>query len=88
MRGWWTNGRQLVPMGVKRLLFTLAIGLLSSSLLLLVLVGLVAGGASQGALQDLEDLLVLNLLVRLELREIGCSGRRKTGDAVLGDCCI
>lgn len=62
-----------------RLLFT------AGSLLLLVLVLLVTGRAGQGLLQDLKDLLILDLLVGLELREIRSVGRGKTGNAVLCD---
>lgn len=57
----------------------------AGGLLLLALVLLVAGRAGQGLLQDLQDLLILNLLVGLELGEIGGVGRSKLGDAVLGN---
>lgn len=63
----------------------LTICLVGSSLLLLVLVLLVASRARQRLLQDLEDLLVLDLLIRLELCRIDSLGRGKLGDAVLGD---
>lgn len=56
-------------------------------LLLLVLVGLVAGGAGQRALQDLEDLLVFNLLVGFEQRKVRGTGGGQTLDTVLGDGC-
>lgn len=59
----------------------------SSLLLLLVFILLVAGRAGQGLLQDLQDLLILDLLVGLELREIRGVWRSKTGDPVLGDGC-
>ena len=57
----------------------------TGGLLLLVLVLLVAGRLVKRAAEDLEDLLVLNLLVRLELAEIGIGGGGELGDAVLGD---
>lgn len=60
---------------------------LLGGLLLLVLVGLVAGGAGQRALQDLEDLLVFNLLVGLEQRKVRGTGGGQTLDTVLGDGC-
>lgn len=63
----------------------LAICLVGGSLLLLVLVLLVPSRAGQRLLQDLEDLLVLDLLVRLELCRIDSLGRGKLGDAILGD---
>lgn len=63
----------------------LLVSLLGSGLLLVVLVLLGAGGLGQRTLKDLKDLLVLDLLVRLELGEIGSGGSSKTGDAVLGD---
>jgi hypothetical protein len=63
----------------------LTICLVGGSLLLLVLVLLVASRAGQRLLQDLEDLLILDLLVRLELCQIDSLGRGKLGDAVLGD---
>lgn len=75
------------PMGVGDLFLTLGTVGLLSRLLLVVLVGLVAGGSGQWALQDLEDLLILDLLVRLELGQIGGGGRSQTGDTVLGDGC-
>ena len=63
------------------------VGLLGG-LLLLVLVGLVAGRAGQRTLQDLQDLLVFDLLVRLELRKVGGLGSGQTLDTVLGDGCM
>lgn len=73
--------------GVNGLFLTLGTVGLLSRLLLVVLVGLVAGGSGQWALQDLEDLLILDLLVRLELGQVGGGGRSQTGDTVLGDGC-
>lgn len=61
--------------------------LAASGLLLLVLVLLVAGRAGQRLLEDLQDLFILDLLVGLELIEVGGTGSGKTGDAVLGDGC-
>lgn len=57
----------------------------TGGLLLLALVLLVAGRLVQRAAEDLEDLLVLDLLVRLELGEIGVGGGGELGDTVLGD---
>lgn len=57
----------------------------TSGLLLLVLVLLVAGGAGQGLLKNLEDLLVLELLVGLDLLKVDSAGGGKLGDTVLGD---
>ena len=75
------------PMGADSLFLTLGTVGLLRRLLLVVLVGLVAGGSSQWALQDLEDLLILDLLVRFEFGQIGGGGRCQTGDTVLGDSC-
>lgn len=57
----------------------------TSGLLLLVLVLLVTGGAGQGLLKNLEDLLVLELLVGLDLLKVDGAGGGKLGDTVLGD---
>jgi hypothetical protein len=62
--------------------------LASSSLLgglLLLLLVLLGGGLANGLLKDLQDLLVLNLLVRLDLLEVQSRGLSQTLDAVLGD---
>lgn len=67
-------------------LLILGLSLLGSGLLLLVLV-LVAGVSGQGALEDLENLLILDLLVGLELGQIRGGGGRQFGDTVLGDSC-
>ena len=53
--------------------------------LLLVLVLLVAGRARQRLLENLQDLLILDLLVSLELGQVGGVGGSKLGDAILGD---
>lgn len=53
--------------------------------LLLVLVLLVAGRASQRLLEDLQNLLIFDLLVRLELLRAGSGGVGELGDTVLGD---
>lgn len=65
------------------LVIALLAGLLGRLLLLLVLA--LASVSRQRLLQNFENLLVLNLLVRLELAQV--QGRRSTklGDAVLGD---
>lgn len=63
----------------------LLVSLLGGGLLLVVLVLLGAGGSGQRALEDRKDLLVLDLLVRLELGKIRGGGSGKTGDAVLGN---
>lgn len=75
------------PTGTDSLFLTLGTVGLLSRFLLVVLVGLVASGSGQWALQDLEDLLILDLLVRLELGQIGGGGRCQTGDTVLCDGC-
>ena len=59
--------------------------LTASGLLLLVLVLLVTSRAGDGLLEDLQDLLILNLLVGLKLRQIGRVGGSKPSDTVLGD---
>lgn len=61
------------------------LGLLGRLLLLLVLLVLGSSRSGQRALKNLEDLLVFNLLVRLEFGQVqrGCCG--KLGDAVLRD---
>lgn len=84
----WASGYvegKLFPVG-RNLLFLGTVGLLGG-LLLLVLVSLVAGRAGQGALQDLENLLILDLLVGLVLGEVGSVGCGQAGDTVLGDGC-
>lgn len=53
--------------------------------LLLALALLVSGGAGKGLLEDLEDFLVLDLLVRLELLEVNGVGGSELGETVLGD---
>jgi hypothetical protein len=53
--------------------------------LLLVLVLLVAGGAGKGLLEDLEDLLIFDLLVRLVLLRVDGVGGGELGQTVLGD---
>lgn len=65
------------------LVIALLAGLLGRLLLLLVLA--LASVSRQRLLQNFENLLVFNLLVRLELAQV--QGRRSTklGDAVLGD---
>ena len=70
----------MAPSQTIRLLVSLLGGLL---LVVLVLLG--TGRSGQGALENLEDLLILDLLVRLELRKIGGGRGSKPGDAVLGD---
>ena len=83
----WASGYvegKSIPLG-SNLLFLGTVGLLGGGLLLLVLVGLAAGGTGQGTLQDLEDLLILNLLVRLVLREVRSVRCGQAGDTVLGD---
>jgi hypothetical protein len=55
--------------------------------LLLALVLLVASRAGKGLLKDLEDLLILELLVRLDLLEIHRLGSSELGETVLGDGC-
>jgi hypothetical protein len=72
-----------------RQIFLILVHLLvtTSGLLLLALALLVASRASKGLLEDLKDLFVLNLLVGLELLEIGGVGGSKFGNTVLGDSC-
>lgn len=53
--------------------------------LLLLLVGLLALVLGQGQLKNLEDLLILNLLVRLELAQVNSRRSTKLGDTVLGN---
>lgn len=60
---------------------------LLGSLLLLALALLLASVAGKGLLEDLEDLGVLNLLVRLNLGEVKGGGATKLGETVLGDGC-
>lgn len=62
--------------------FSLLIVAILLGLLLLVLLARVA---SQGLLKDLENLLVFNLLIRLELAQV--QGRRSAelSDTILGD---
>ena len=55
--------------------------------LLLALVLLVSGRAGKGLLKDLEDLLILELLVRLDLLEVDRLGSSELGETVLGDGC-
>jgi hypothetical protein len=55
--------------------------------LLLALVLLVAGRAGKGLLENLEDLRILDLLVRLDLLDIDGLGGSELGEAVLGDGC-
>lgn len=61
--------------------------LATGGLLLLALALLVAGGAGQGLLKDLQDLLILDLLVGLELLQVN-GGSSKLGETVLGDRCM
>lgn len=58
---------------------------LGGGLLLLRLALLLAGVAGQRLLQDLEDLLVGDLLVRLELLEVKRGSAAELGDTVLGN---
>lgn len=58
---------------------------LGGGLLLLRLALLLAGVARQRLLQDLEDLLVGDLLVRLELLEVKRGSAAELGDTVLGN---
>jgi hypothetical protein len=74
------NDDQSKSVGLEYLLGTLGLGGL-----LLALALLVSGGASKGLLEDLEDLLVLDLLVRLELLEVNGVGGSELGQTVLGD---
>lgn len=53
--------------------------------LLLALVLFVTGRASKGLLENLENLLILELLVRLDLLEIDGLGSSELGETVLGD---
>lgn len=59
--------------------------LLGGGLLLVVLALLVTGRAGKGLFEDLKDLLIIDLLVRLVLGEIKLSRGSKLGDTVLGD---
>lgn len=69
----------------RSLLLGLSIAILLGWLLLFALVLLVTRVPGQGLLENLEDLLVLDLLVRLVLADV--KGRRATEprEAVLGD---
>lgn len=62
------------------------VGLLGR-LLLLALALLLASVAGQGLLENLENLLVGNLLVRLDLAEVQLRGATELGQAVLGEGC-
>lgn len=68
----------------KRCMDVVGNPLLGGLLLVLVLV-LVASGASKGLLEDLKDLLILDLLIRLNLLEIGSGGGGELGDTILGN---
>lgn len=69
----------LLPFHLLGISLALLLGLLLGLALLLARV---SGG---GLLQNLENLLVLNLLVRLVLLQVQGRGRTQLGDAVLGD---
>lgn len=55
--------------------------------LLLALVLLVTSRAGKGLLENLEDLLILELLVRLDLLDIDGLGSSELGETVLGNGC-
>lgn len=68
----------------RLLLVALLLAGLLGGLLLLLLV-LVAGVPGQRLLQNLKNLLVLDLLVRLDLAQVKSRRGAQLGDAVLGD---
>lgn len=74
------NDDQSSCVGLEYLLSTIGLGGL-----LLALALLVSGGAGNGLLEDLEDLLILNLLVRLDFLEVNGVGSSELGETVLGD---
>lgn len=55
--------------------------------LLLALVLLVTGRAGKGLLENLKNLLILELLVRLDLLDIDGLGSSELGETVLGNGC-
>lgn len=57
-------------------------------LLLLLALALLSRVSGQGLLQNLENLLVGDLLVRLDLAQVKSRGASQLGDAVLGDGCL
>jgi hypothetical protein len=75
--------RQALLLGVGSLLGSAV----SLGRLLLGLALLLSGISGQRLLEDLENLLVGDLLVRLELAEVKLRGGAQLGDAVLGDGC-
>ena len=87
--------REPVNLCDLRLLFVVALLLFSSGgvtggsllrgLLLLLVVLLLCRSLSDGLFQDLEDLLILNLLVRLDLAQVQGWRASQLGDAVLGN---
>lgn len=68
-------------------LLGISLALLLSGLLL-GLALLLARVSGDGLLQDLENLLVLDLLVRLVLLQVQGRGSTQLGNAVLGDGCF
>lgn len=78
----------LVALLVAVLLVLLLVGLgglLGRLLLLLLVLALGARVSRQRLLQNLEDLLIRDRLVRFELAQVQGRGAAQLGDAVLGD---
>lgn len=79
----WTSPTLLAV--VRVIVRLLGRGSLLGGLLLLALALLLARVPGQGLLKDLENLLIRDLLVRLELAHVERRGPTELGDAVLGD---